>query len=63
VGEQPDGSIIVTFAIPELEAAANIIMNYGYLAVILEPEELRELVRERASAIVARNASINQTLE
>jgi predicted DNA-binding transcriptional regulator YafY len=56
--EQPDGSIIVTFAIPEMEVAANIIMNYGYLAVVLEPEDLRELVRERARAIVARHALI-----
>lgn len=56
--EQPDGSIIVTSTIPELEVAASIVMNYGYLAVVLEPEALRELVRERARAIAARNVSI-----
>jgi predicted DNA-binding transcriptional regulator YafY len=61
--EQPDGSIIVTFAIPELEAAAGMIMNYGYLAVVLEPKELRELVRERAKAIAARHASTDQINE
>jgi predicted DNA-binding transcriptional regulator YafY len=61
--EQPDGSITVTFAIPDIEAAANIIMSYGYLAVVLEPEDLRELVRERARAIATRQASIEQTNE
>ncbi|HXV42082.1 MAG TPA: YafY family protein [Anaerolineae bacterium] len=58
--EQPDGSIIVTFATPELEAAASVVLSYGYPAVVLEPEELRELVRERARAIVAQNASTAQ---
>lgn len=58
---QPDGSIIVTFEIPEIEVAANIIMSYGYLAKILEPEELRELVRERAEAIAVRNEPTHET--
>jgi predicted DNA-binding transcriptional regulator YafY len=58
--EQPDGSLIVTFTIPDLETAATIMMNYGYLAVVLEPEELRELVRKRAGAIAARNNSTNE---
>jgi predicted DNA-binding transcriptional regulator YafY len=58
--KQPDGSIIVTFEIPEIEVAANIIVSYGYLAKILEPEELRELVRERAAAIAARNTKTDQ---
>jgi predicted DNA-binding transcriptional regulator YafY len=55
--EQPDGSVVVTFATPELEAAASIVLSYGYPAVVLEPEELRTLVRERARAIAAQNAS------
>jgi predicted DNA-binding transcriptional regulator YafY len=59
--EQPDGSIIVTLTIPDLEVAASLVLSYGYLAVVLEPEELRELVRERASAIAARNVSSHQT--
>jgi predicted DNA-binding transcriptional regulator YafY len=58
--EQPDSSIIVSFATTELEAAASVVLSYGYPAVVLEPEELRELVRERARAIVARYASTNQ---
>jgi predicted DNA-binding transcriptional regulator YafY len=58
--EQPDGSIIVSFATPELEGAASVVLSYGYPAVVLEPEELRELVRERARVIAAQNASTVQ---
>lgn len=61
--EQPDGSIIVTFEVPDIEVAAIIMMNYGYLAEILEPTELRELVRERAETIVARNNLTNKPNE
>ncbi|MCL4303311.1 MAG: YafY family transcriptional regulator [Anaerolineae bacterium] len=60
VEEQPDGSIIVTFAIPDVETAASIVMNYGYLAEVVEPEELRALVRERAAALAARHTSTGQ---
>ncbi|NJN96890.1 MAG: WYL domain-containing protein [Anaerolineales bacterium] len=31
--------------------------SYGYLARVLEPAELRELVRERARAIANRQAA------
>ena len=58
--EQPDGSIIVTFEVPDIEVAATIMMSYGYLAEVLEPAELRELVRERAAAIAARNTKTDQ---
>jgi predicted DNA-binding transcriptional regulator YafY len=51
--EQADGSVVVAFATPDLEAAASIVLRYGFPASILEPEELRELVRERARAVVA----------
>ncbi len=61
--EQPDGSIIVTFEIPDLEVAATIMMSYGHLARVLEPAELRELVRERARAMADRQASTEQTNE
>lgn len=55
--EQPDGSIIVTFDVPDIDVAALIMMSYGYLAQVLEPAELRELVRERAKAIADRQAA------
>jgi len=51
--EQADGSVVVTFAAPDLEGAASIVLRYGFPATILEPEELRELVHERARAVVA----------
>lgn len=59
--EQPDGSIIVTFEVPDIDVAANLIMSYGYLAEVLEPPDLRERVRQRAEAIAARNAPTNET--
>ena len=51
--EQPDGAVLVSFAAPNLEAAASIVLRYGLLATIVEPTELRELVRARASALAA----------
>lgn len=54
VEEQPDGSVIVGFATPDLEWAARLTAGYGPEAAVLEPPELRALVTERARAIVAR---------
>jgi len=56
VEEQPDGSVVVTFAAPDLEWPARVALGYGPHAVVLEPEELRCLVSERARAIVAQYA-------
>jgi len=53
VDEQPDGSLVVTFAAPDLEWPARVALSYGPHAVVLEPEELRCLVSERARATVA----------
>lgn len=53
VDEQPDGSVVVTFAAPDLEWPARVALGYGPHAVVLEPEELRCLVSERARAIAA----------
>lgn len=61
--EQPDGSLIVTFKVPDIEVAATIMMSYAHLSRVLEPAELRELVRERARAIAGRQTSIGQTNE
>ena len=52
--EQPDGSVIVTFTVPEVEVALNVVLGHASLAMVLEPEALREMVRERAKAMVAR---------
>ena len=57
VEEQPDGSLVVTFAAPDLEWPARVALSYGPHAVVLEPDELRCLVSERARAIAAQYAS------
>ncbi|MCB9099149.1 MAG: YafY family transcriptional regulator [Anaerolineales bacterium] len=54
LAEQPDGSVIVTFTTPDLERAASIILGHVAMAEVLEPQELRDLVIERARAIVRR---------
>jgi len=61
--EQPDGSVVVSFATPDLEGAASVVLRYGFPAVILEPEELRELVHERARVVAAHYASTDRTNE
>ena len=57
VEEQPDGSVIVTFSAADLEWPARVALGYGSHAIVLEPEELRHLVGERARATAARYAS------
>jgi predicted DNA-binding transcriptional regulator YafY len=47
---QPDGSILVTMNVPELNWAASTVMAYGPLVKAVEPPELLELVREWAQA-------------
>lgn len=53
IEEQPDGAMIVTFATADLEAAAGLVLRIGYPGEIVEPEELRELVRIQAKALAA----------
>jgi predicted DNA-binding transcriptional regulator YafY len=50
--EQEDGSVIVVFGVPNLEAAARTVLSYAPHAVVLEPDELRHHVRERARTVV-----------
>jgi predicted DNA-binding transcriptional regulator YafY len=49
--EQLDGAVVVTFAAPDLEAAAGLVLRIGFPAVILEPEGLHALVRSQARAL------------
>ncbi len=58
--EQPDGAVLVSFAAPDLEAAASIVLRYGFPATIVEPSELRDLMRERASALAAHYAAVDR---
>jgi predicted DNA-binding transcriptional regulator YafY len=50
--EQPDGSILVTMGVPDLNWAAATVLAYGPLVTVLEPASLRQLVAEWAQAIV-----------
>jgi predicted DNA-binding transcriptional regulator YafY len=51
---QPDGAILATMNVPDLNWAASTVMAYGPLVNVLEPPELQELVQEWAQAIVAK---------
>jgi predicted DNA-binding transcriptional regulator YafY len=59
--EQPDGAVVVTFAAPDLEAAAGMVVRIGFPAVIVEPEALRELVRAQTRAIADHFDSTDST--
>ncbi|MFP4343437.1 MAG: helix-turn-helix transcriptional regulator [Anaerolineales bacterium] len=50
--EQPDGAVIVSFKVPELELAIRTALSYASHAVVLEPPELYRAVRERAQALL-----------
>ncbi len=49
--EQPDGSVVVAIAVPDLNWAASIVLSYGGWAVAVEPGELCDLVRQQAEHI------------
>ena len=53
--EQADGSLVVTLSVPNLEAAARTVLSYAPHAVVLEPDELRRHVRERALATAVKS--------
>lgn len=50
---QPDGSIVVTTTMPDLQWAASMALGFGPIIKVLEPEELRRMVSEWATAIAA----------
>ena len=51
--ELADGSVRVTYAVPDLNWAASMVLSYGGLAVAEEPPELLARVREWANGIVS----------
>jgi predicted DNA-binding transcriptional regulator YafY len=61
--EQPDGAVVVTFAAPDLEAAAGMVLRIGVPATILEPAELLELVRQQARAVATHFDSTDEMNE
>lgn len=48
---QNDGSLIVTFGAQDMNYAASTIMSYGPLVEVIEPEELRYILGEWATAV------------
>jgi hypothetical protein len=55
--EQPDGSLIVTLTLPDLQWAACMALGYGPIVTVLQPQELRHLAREWAQARGCLNCS------
>ena len=54
-----DGSLVVSFMVPNLEWALSTALSYGPGVVVLEPEELRVLLRERARAIASQYGTVD----
>jgi predicted DNA-binding transcriptional regulator YafY len=52
VEEQPDGSLLVTMAAPDVMWAVSNAMAYGPAVTVIAPEEVRRTVQEWAQAIV-----------
>lgn len=50
LAEQPDGSTVVTFNAPDVYAAVSNALAYGPAVTVLEPPEVRQLVKEWAQA-------------
>jgi predicted DNA-binding transcriptional regulator YafY len=50
IDEQPDGSAVVTMAVPDLQWAASTALAYGPILKVLEPEVLQEMVMAWAQA-------------
>jgi predicted DNA-binding transcriptional regulator YafY len=50
--EQPDGAVIVTVTLPDLQWAASMALSYGPVVTVLEPEPVRRMVSEWARAVV-----------
>jgi predicted DNA-binding transcriptional regulator YafY len=50
--EQPDGSVVVVTSAPDLNWAASTILAYGPAVEVLDPPELRQLLRDWTQAIL-----------
>jgi predicted DNA-binding transcriptional regulator YafY len=57
--EQTDGSVEVTFAVPDLNWAASIVLSYGGWAAVVAPPELRDIVRAWATHIAGLHRADN----
>ncbi|HEX7557487.1 MAG TPA: WYL domain-containing protein, partial [Leptolinea sp.] len=50
--EEPDGSVIVTFFAPDINAAASNVLAYGPAVMVLEPREVCQMVQEWARLVM-----------
>jgi predicted DNA-binding transcriptional regulator YafY len=62
VEELPDGSVEVSLMVPDLEWAARVALGYAPHAIVLEPDELRKMVQERAHSIIAHYERISHAV-
>jgi predicted DNA-binding transcriptional regulator YafY len=61
--EQPDGTVIVGYSVPNLQVAARTVLAYGPHAVVLEPDELVRLVYTHAETIFKLHSADRQRPE
>ena len=52
LGENPDGSVDVVLSAPDLPWLASMALSFASLVTVLEPPELRDMVREWAGSVV-----------
>jgi predicted DNA-binding transcriptional regulator YafY len=55
--DQPDGSVVGCFRVPDLNWAASTVLAYGPDVEVLEPANLRRLVRDWAQCIIEQYSS------
>jgi predicted DNA-binding transcriptional regulator YafY len=63
IEEQSDGSVVVSFAAPNLEWAASSVLAYGSIVEVLDPPELRWMVAKWARVIVQRYSASEESKE
>lgn len=61
--EQPDGAVVVTLVTPDLLWAASTVLTFAGLATVVEPAELRALVRERALMLAQQHTAMESEEE
>jgi predicted DNA-binding transcriptional regulator YafY len=59
VEQQPDGSVLATFSMPDPVWAASLALSFGPAVTVEEPPELRRLVGEWARAVAQSYAGDN----
>lgn len=50
---EADGGVIVEFSTPDMMWAASLVLSYGPTVMVLQPPELKQVIREWAAAVVS----------